>query len=150
MSRAASSRPSPLAAFGKAALWIGAAGAAAALGRVEKPSRPPPRRVDPEREAAEKRREVLTYAVGYALALALTCLAFALVHWRWAEPPTALAVVFVLGIVQVLVHFRCFLHIDFKAQTRDDLLLILFSTLIISLMVAGTLVVLFNLRARMM
>lgn len=147
MSRAAPSRPSTLASLGKAALW---AGAAVVLGRTQTPSRPPPRRLDPAEEAAEKRREMLTYAIGYGLALALTCLAFALVYWRWAEPPVALGIVFGLGLIQVLVHFRCFLHIDFKDQARDDLLLILFSTLIVSLMVGGTLVVLFNLRARMM
>ncbi len=58
--------------------------------------------------------------------------------------------VFGLALVQAVVHFRCFLHIDLSARPRDDLQLILFSTLIIALMVGGTLVVLFNLRMRMM
>ncbi|RYY09384.1 MAG: cytochrome-c oxidase, partial [Alphaproteobacteria bacterium] len=48
------------------------------------------------------------------------------------------------------VQFRCFLHINLKRSSRHDLQLILFSTLIIALMVSGTLVILFNLRGRMM
>ena len=51
-----------------------------------------------------------------------------------------------LGLVQL----RFFLHIDLRRSARADLQLILFSTLIISLMVGGMLVVLFNLHGRMM
>jgi cytochrome o ubiquinol oxidase operon protein cyoD len=58
--------------------------------------------------------------------------------------------VLVLGLAQMLVHFRCFLHIDLKRSARADLQLILFSILIIGLMVGGTLVILFNLQQRMM
>ena len=42
------------------------------------------------------------------------------------------------------------LHIRLRKSARDDLQLILFSALIMILMVSGTLVILFNLRARMM
>ncbi|WP_239681419.1 cytochrome o ubiquinol oxidase subunit IV [Methylorubrum thiocyanatum] len=97
-----------------------------------------------------RRVDLATYAIGYVLALALTCFAFALVYWRWAAVGTALGVVLGLALVQALVHFRCFLHVDLKRSARDDLQLILFSTLIVLLMVGGTLVVLFNLRMRMM
>ena len=94
--------------------------------------------------------ELVTYAVGYVLAMTLTLAAFALVHWRWAPPSTALLIVFALALVQIVVHFRCFLHVTLRGPARDDLQLIIFSTLIVLLMVGGTLVVLFNLRMRMM
>ena len=94
--------------------------------------------------------ELVTYAVGYGLALFLTGAAFAVVFWRLATPATALGIVFGLALVQMLVHFRCFLHVDLAKASRDDLQLILFSTMIVLLMVGGTLVVLFNLRMRMM
>ena len=135
----------PLATLGRLALWAVAASAARQLAGPPAPPRP-----SPEDLAADKRRDLLTYVIGYGLALALTLLAFALVYWRWAESPLALGIVFGLGLVQMVVQFRCFLHVDLKAQSRDDLLLILFSTMIILLMVGGTLVVLFNLRHRMM
>ena len=94
--------------------------------------------------------ELVTYSIGYALALALTAAAFALVHWHWAPAATALMIVFALALAQMIVHFRCFLHVTLRGPSRDDLQLIVFSTVIILLMVGGTLVVLFNLRTRMM
>ena len=134
-----------LAKLGAVALWL-----AAALFVRPAPLATKPPRQSAEEIAAEKRGAIMTYVVGYALALILTLLAFALVYWRWAEPPLTLGLIFGLGFLQMLVHFRCFLHIDFKGQARDDLLLILFSTLIVLLMVGGTLVVVFNQRHRMM
>ena len=97
-----------------------------------------------------KRGEILSYAIGYGLALALTGAAFAIVHWPSFAYATTLAIVFGLALVQMVVHFRFFLHISLQKSARDDLQLILFSTLIVILMVSGTLVILFNLRERMM
>lgn len=98
----------------------------------------------------EKRREIRTYAIGYALALALTGAAFAAVHWPSFPPRTTLCVVFGLALVQMIVHLRCFLHVSLRRSSRDDLLLILFSTLIVILMVSGTIVIIANLHGRMM
>ena len=95
-------------------------------------------------------RETMTYVVGYGSALVLTCIAFGLVYLRLLAGQDAFYAVLGLGLVQMLLHFRCFLHIDLKQSARADLVLLLFSSLIVALMVAGTLVVLFNLRTRMM
>ena len=97
-----------------------------------------------------RRDDLATYAVGYASALVLTFSAFALVTWRWVTGTTAFGLVLALGLIQALVHVRCFLHVDLRRSSRDDRQLILFSTLIVLLMVGGTLIVLFNLRMRMM
>lgn len=98
----------------------------------------------------EQRRERRSYIMGFVLALLTTCAAFAIVAWRLVAPTTALAVVFALGFLQIVGHFRFFLHIDLRKSARDDLQLILFSSLITLLMVGGTLVILLNLRHRMM
>ena len=98
----------------------------------------------------ERRRETLTYLIGYALALILTLGAFAAVKWPVAAGGTTLAIILGLALVQVVVQFRCFLHVSFARSAREDLLLVLFAALIVALMVSGTLVILFNLRARMM
>jgi cytochrome o ubiquinol oxidase operon protein cyoD len=95
-------------------------------------------------------RDLLTYATGYVLALALTGFAFALVYFHLARPGRALTVILLLGLIQIVVHMRCFLHISLQRSARADLMLILFSTLIIALMTGGTLIILFNLRTRMM
>ncbi len=96
------------------------------------------------------RRETTTYIVGYGLALFLTLTAFAIVSFHLLGGRQAFCTVLGLGFCQMLVHFRCFLHIDLKRSARADLALILFSSLIVALMTGGTLIVLFNLRQRMM
>ena len=95
-------------------------------------------------------RETWSYAIGYVLALALTGVAFAAVRWPSFAAPTTLAIVFGLALVQIIVHFCFFLHVSLAKSSRDDLQLVLFSTLIVALMVSGTLVILMNLRYRMM
>jgi cytochrome o ubiquinol oxidase operon protein cyoD len=99
---------------------------------------------------SDRTRELRTYAVGYALSLALTVAAFVMVRWPSFGARAIFGGVLALGLVQMAVQFRCFLHISLKRSSRHDLQLILFSTLIIALMVSGTLVILFNLRGRMM
>ncbi len=94
--------------------------------------------------------EMRSYAIGYGFALALTGAAFAAVHWPQFTSTTTLAMVLGLGLVQMVVHFRFFLHIRLRKSARDDILLILFSALIVALMVSGTLILLLNLRLRMM
>lgn len=144
----------------RARVLLKAAGAAAVLGTsklllggaggpAEQPQRDAHRKPN-DGGAHSKRSDLITYGVGYILALTLTCAAFALVHWHWASGATALGFIFALALIQAIVHFRCFLHVDLKQSARDDLQLILFSTLIIAAMTGGTLVVLFNLRMRMM
>ncbi len=102
---------------------------------------------------SERARATCGYFVGYGLALALTGAAFAAARWPdlgGLSGRGLFGAVLGLGLVQTLVHFRFFLHISLKRSSRHDLLLILFSSLIMTLMVSGTLVILFNLRQRMM
>lgn len=63
---------------------------------------------------------------------------------------TALHIVLGLGLAQMLVHFRCFLHIGLKRNNRADLQSPFFSTLIIAPMIGERLVTLFNFYHRMM
>ena len=97
-----------------------------------------------------KRCETWSYVIGYVLALALTGVAFAAIRWPSFAATATLAVVLGLALVQIIVHFRFFLHISLAKSSRDDLQLVLFSTLIVVLMVSGTIVILINLRERMM
>ena len=99
---------------------------------------------------SSKRAEIRQYVIGYALALAFTAAAFAAVRWPIASGGVTFAIVLALGLIQLVAQFRYFLHITLGKHSRDDLLLILFTVLIIGLMVSGTLIILFNLRERMM
>ena len=89
----------------------------------------------------EERRD---YLLGYGLALALTLAAFALVAFDLVSRSTALLAVAGLGVIQLVVQFRYFLHIDLKKSHRDDLQLILFAGLLGSIMVGGTIWIIFN------
>ncbi|HET7610626.1 MAG TPA: cytochrome C oxidase subunit IV family protein [Rhodanobacteraceae bacterium] len=105
-------------------------------------------REDKADEARQARREFLSYASGIALALALTLVPFWAVHWH-ALPQTALYIMIgAFALVQMVVHFRFFLHIGFR-QKRDDLQLILFSALLLVIMIGGTLWIMGSLARRM-
>lgn len=97
----------------------------------------------------ERMRETWGYVAGLVLAAILTGASFAAIYWP-AFGRRTFAIVCVIGLVQVIVQFRFFLHVRFKGSARDDLLLLLFSSLIVALMAGGTLVLMANLRGRMM
>ncbi len=99
--------------------------------------------------AAEYKHELRTYALGYGLALALTLVPFGLVYWSAMPIHGLYLVIGGLAIVQALVHFRCFLHIDPPRQNMNDLQLILFSSLLLFFMAGGTIWILANLATRM-
>jgi len=98
---------------------------------------------------AERNREFRSYLIGFGLAVLLTAIAFGAVLMGEGSRATVLWIVAITAVVQVVVHFRFFLHIDLSKSNRDDLQLILFSFLILTLMVAGTIWILANLHARM-
>ena len=104
----------------------------------------------PEEREAEKARELRSYFIGFAAAVALTALPFTLVALGAASASTLGWTIGICALIQVVVHFRFFLHIGWERSTRDDLQLILFTTLIILLMAGGTIWIMGNLHARMM
>ena len=97
----------------------------------------------------DERKEFHSYLWGTGLALVLTLAPFALVHWAVLPRMELLGVIGACALAQMVVHFRFFLHIGWK-QKREDLQLILFSTLLLFIMVAGTIWIMASLAARMM
>ena len=96
------------------------------------------------------RREFRSYVIGLVSAVLLSTLAFVSVLWGGLSRTPILWIIAAAGIVQIVVHFRFFLHIDLSRSKRDDLQLILFSFLIILLMAGGTIWILADLEMRMM
>ncbi|MDB6454024.1 cytochrome o ubiquinol oxidase subunit IV [Falsirhodobacter sp. 20TX0035] len=96
-----------------------------------------------------RRQERRSYIVGYVLALALTLPVFALLAFDLLPRRQILWIAGVAAAVQIAVHFRFFLHIRLKGQTREDLQLILFTTLLLILMGGGTIWIMTNLAHRM-
>lgn len=100
-------------------------------------------------QSEDHKAEVRHYLVGFLLALTLTLLPFALVAWGGLAKMQTLTIVAICALVQIVVHFRYFLHIDFSRQKHEDLHLILFSSLVLAIMACGTLWIVFNLAGRM-
>ncbi len=96
----------------------------------------------------QERRDFRSYVWGIGLGLFLTLVPFALVYWAFIPRFPLLILIGALALVQMMVHFRCFLHIGFK-QKREDLHLILFSILLLTIMVAGTVWIMASLALRM-
>lgn len=96
------------------------------------------------------RRERRSYLTGFALALILTLVSFGVTAWAGWPVRRVLAVIAGSALVQIVVHFRFFLHIDLSRQKREDLHLILFTVLLLAIMVSGTLWIAASLQGRMM
>jgi cytochrome o ubiquinol oxidase operon protein cyoD len=93
--------------------------------------------------------DVRSYFTGLALALLLTVIPFALVYFKPLPSGMTLALIAVLAIIQILVHLRCFLHLDLTSTPRENLLAFCFAGVLIFIMVGGSLWIMFDLHHRM-
>jgi len=89
-----------------------------------------------------------TYLTGFAAALVLTVIPFAIVYWALLPAVAALAVIALAAIVQIVVQLRYFLHIDFKRTPRENLVALFFAGFLILVMVGGSLWIMFDLHYR--
>lgn len=87
---------------------------------------------------------------GFVLAIVLTVIPFWLVV-SGGDLPRSFIVsgIFLAAIVQVLVHLYYFLHLDASAGERWNLLVILFTALILVILAGGTLWIMINLHRHM-
>jgi len=104
--------------------------------------------IDPATLKRQESREFRSYVWGIGLALVLTLVPFALVHWSVMARSALFITIGAFALVQMIVHFRFFLHIGFRRK-REDLQLILFSALVLFIMVTGTIWIMASLAARM-
>ncbi len=93
--------------------------------------------------------DLRSYLTGLVLALILTAIPFALVTFKMLSLGPTVAVIVIAAIVQVVVHLRYFLHIDFRKTPRDNLLALFFAGFLIFIMVGGSLWIMIDLRYRM-
>ena len=97
----------------------------------------------------DSKSELSRYVTGLVGAIILTAIPFWVVIQKSASHSTTMVVIAICAIAQVVVQLRCFLHIDFTRQRREDLQLILFTTLILILLIGGTIWIMTSLSYRM-
>ena len=90
-----------------------------------------------------------TYAVGFALAAGLTIASFVLARGHWLTPASLVAALVVLAIGQMIVHLIFFLHITTAPAQKTNILALLLTLLIISLVVIGSLWIMSQLNTHM-
>jgi cytochrome o ubiquinol oxidase subunit IV len=102
-----------------------------------------------ERATSDNAPGLKSYVIGFALALILTAIPFALVATYSLPRRTTLLIIAVAAVIQILVHLRYFLHLDLTSTPRENLLAILFAAILIVLMVGGSFWIMLDLHNRM-
>lgn len=91
------------------------------------------------------------YVTGFILAVILTVIPFWLVMGKVIEDrSTAVMVLGLFAIVQVVVHMYFFLHMNGKIQGGWTLLSTIFTLIFVAISIAGTLWVMFHMNTNMM
>ena len=89
------------------------------------------------------------YTIGLALAVILTAISFWVANTSLLWPPGIPLGLVVLAIAQMGVHLVFFLHITTGPDNTNNVLALAFGVLIVTLVVAGSLVIMSNLNDNM-
>ena len=90
------------------------------------------------------------YLIGFVLAVVLSVTPFWLVATHALPPQRTLLIIGIAAVLQVLVHLRFFLHLNFTTTPKENLLALVFTALLIFIMVGGSFWIMFDLHQRMM
>jgi cytochrome o ubiquinol oxidase operon protein cyoD len=91
-----------------------------------------------------------SYVTGFVLSIILTVAAFWVVMNPQMSQADTLVAIFVLAVVQIVVHVGYFLHLDFSPQKRWDVVSFAFTIMILGLVVAGTIWIMINMMDTLM
>lgn len=93
---------------------------------------------------------IKSYLVGFVLSVVLTVIPFWAVMTGQFEKVTTIWLVVVMAIVQVVVHLKYFLHLNFSEAGRANTFAFLFTALIIVMVVGLSVWILYSANAMMM
>jgi cytochrome o ubiquinol oxidase operon protein cyoD len=105
---------------------------------------------EPVDSTGMSRGTLTTYFTGFILALILTGISFGFVMSGAFSPAAMIIAICVAGVIQVVVHLHYFLHLDFSEAARGNLAALLFTIVILTLFVGGSLWIMWTLNYRMM
>lgn len=93
---------------------------------------------------------VKSYAIGFVLSVILTAIPFGLVMYPALPKDMTIWIILAFAVIQVLVHLRYFLHLDFSPTQRNNVLAFAFTALVIVLLVGLSLWIIFSIHREMM
>lgn len=105
---------------------------------------------DAQSEYGASPKTLSSYLTGFILCVLLTLLAFASVQWKWLSGGPLFAALSSLAIAQLIVQSLCFLRLNSSPEGRWNLFPFLFTALIISILVGGSLWIMYNLNYNML
>jgi cytochrome o ubiquinol oxidase subunit IV len=100
--------------------------------------------------AGEHQGSLLGYSIGFVLSAILTAIPFALVMSGTAPREVTLLGIFAAAVVQILVHLHYFLHLDRSSAQRWNLMTLLFTLMVMTIFIGGSLWIMLDLHSRMM
>jgi cytochrome o ubiquinol oxidase operon protein cyoD len=103
-----------------------------------------------EEDSGDMARGLAGYLLGLALATLLTAASFWVVSTHLIYGPGVPVAILVLAIAQMGIHLVFFLHITTAADNTNNILALAFGTLIVCLVVFGSLWIMANLDRNMM
>jgi len=91
------------------------------------------------------------YMVGFVLSVILTVIPFWLVMAKvFSDPVVTVAVVMILGAIQIIVHMIYFLHLDTKSEGGWNIMAMIFTIVLVVICLSGSMWVMYHLNANMM
>ena len=89
-----------------------------------------------------------TNTLGFVLSLALTLVSFGMA--MGGRLPASLAIIVLAAILQIAVQMHFFLHLDATPSQRWNVMVLVYTLVIIAFLVGGTLWIMYNTGIRMM
>lgn len=98
----------------------------------------------------ESHGSVKSYLTGFVLSVVLTVIPFWIVMTGNVSKATTFYSVIALAVVQIVVHLKYFLHLDFSIRGRLNTFAFLFTALIIVMVVGLSIWIIYSANAMMM
>ncbi|MFN3234180.1 MAG: cytochrome o ubiquinol oxidase subunit IV [Gammaproteobacteria bacterium] len=93
--------------------------------------------------------DVKSYIVGFALSLLLTIIPFTLVMKHFLENRYLFIVLPILALLQFFVQLVFFLHLNTSSKARWNLIVFIFTLVVVLILVIGSLWIMYNLNYNM-
>jgi len=93
---------------------------------------------------------VKSYVIGFVLSVILTAIPFWAAMTGYFPKSTAIPLVLIMAVVQVIVHLKYFLHLNFSEEGRANTFAFLFTALIIVMVVGLSVWIIYSANTMMM